>query len=520
MSQAVSSPSVQLAEAPLVPLTGGQLWLAAIMLAMANFIAVLNMTIANVAVPNIAGALGAATSQGTWVITAYAVGEAITVPLTGWLSSRFGAVRVFFTSMVLFGVFSILCGLAPSIGILVVARVFQGFCGGPLMPLSQTLLMRIFPREKAAAAIGLWSMTTLVAPVVGPILGGYLCDEYSWSWVFILNAPIAFACTFFGWGLLKRYRDNLSKTGIDIVGLVLLILWVGALQLMLDEGKNLDWFSSNFIVGLAIVAVVGFAAFLIWEWHEEHPVVDLRVFRHRGFTVSVLTISLAFAAFFGVSVLTPLWLQNFMGYTATQAGLVTAWTGVTAFFVAPAVAQAASKFDPRKLVFLGVVWMGVVTLWRTLATTDMGFWDIGIPLVVMGFALPFFFIPSTGLALASVEEREMDSAAGIMNFLRTLSGAFATSVVTTSWDNQITRNHAELVGVTDADGGVRALLEQAGMALDAVNQAIDYLIVGQSVMLATNQIMTLIGIAFLLAASVIWLAPKPTRVVDPGAGGH
>lgn len=384
MSQAATSPSAPLAEAPLVPLSGGQLWLAAIMLAMANFIAVLNMTIANVAVPNIAGALGAATSQGTWVITAYAVGEAITVPLTGWLSSRFGAVRVFFTSMVLFGIFSILCGLAPSIGILVVARVFQGFCGGPLMPLSQTLLMRIFPREKAAAAIGLWSMTTLVAPVAGPILGGYLCDEYSWSWVFILNAPIAFACTFFGWALLKRYRDNLSKTGIDIVGLVLLILWVGALQLMLDEGKNLDWFSSSFIVGLAIIAVVGFAAFLIWEWYEEHPVVDLRVFRYRGFTVSVLTISLAFAAFFGVSVLTPLWLQNFMGYTATQAGYVTAWTGVTAFFVAPAVAQAASKFDPRKLVFVGVVWMGVVTLWRTIATTDMGFWDIGIPLVVMG----------------------------------------------------------------------------------------------------------------------------------------
>lgn len=520
MSQALSPPALPGQGAPFVPLTGGQLWFAAVMLAMANFIAVLNMTIANVAVPNIAGSLGAATSQGTWVITAYAVGEAITVPLTGWLSSRFGSVRVFFSSMVLFGVFSIICGLAPSIGILVVARIFQGLCGGPLMPLSQTLLMRIFPREKAAAAIGLWSMTTLVAPVVGPILGGYLCDEYSWHWVFILNAPIAFACAFFGWGLLKRYTDVLSKAGIDLVGLGLLVLWVGALQLMLDEGKNLDWFSSSFIVGLAIVAVVGFAAFLIWEWHEEHPVVDLRVFRHRGFSVAVLTISLAFAAFFGVSVLTPLWLQNFMGYTATQAGYVTAWTGVTAFFIAPAVAQAASKVDPRKLVFVGVLWMGGVTLWRTIATTDMGFWDIALPLVVLGFALPFFFIPSTGLALASVEDREMDSAAGIMNFLRTLSGAFATSLVTTAWDDGITRNHAELVGLADADGSVRSMLEQSGMAPDAVNQAIDYLIVGQSVMLSTNQMMMIIGVAFIVAASVIWLAPKPTRIVEPGAGGH
>lgn len=501
-------------------LSGGTLWLAALMLAAANFIAVLNMTIANVAVPNIAGALGAATSQGTWVITAYAVGEAVTVPLTGWLAARFGSVRVFVASMVLFGLFSIVCGLAGSIGLLVVARVFQGLCGGPLMPLSQTLLMRIFPKERVAAAIGLWSMTTLVAPVVGPILGGYLCDDYSWSWVFYINVPIALGCAFFAWKLLKRYTEPLTKSGIDLVGLALLVVWVGALQIMLDEGKNLDWFSSKLIVALAVTAAVGFAAFIIWEWHDPHPVVDLRVFRHRGFSVSVLTISLAFAAFFGVNVLTPLWLQNFMGYTATQAGLATAWTGVTAFFLAPPVAQAASRFDPRKLVFAGVVWMGLVTLWRAVATTDMGFWDVSIPLMVLGFALPFFFIPTTGLALASVEEREMDSAAGLMNFLRTLSGAFATSLVTTLWDNRITYNHAELVGLADADGSVRRMFDQSGMAPDAVNQAIDYLVTGQSVMLATNQMMLAIGIAFLVAASVIWLAPKPARVVEPGAGGH
>ncbi len=517
MSQVLTAPSVPPTDATL---TGGTLWVAALMLAAANFLAVLNMTIANVAVPNIAGSLGAATSQGTWVITAYAVGEAITVPLTGWLSSRFGSVRVFFVSMVLFGVFSIVCGLSSSIGILVVARILQGLCGGPLMPLSQTLMMRIFPKEKAAIPIGVWSMTTLVAPVVGPILGGYLCDEYSWSWVFILNAPIALICTFVGWKLLKSYTDTLSRAGIDLVGLCLLILWVGALQLMLDEGKNLDWFSSNLIIGLCVVAVVGFAAFIIWELYEENPVVDLKVFRHRGFSVSVLTISLAFAAFFGVNVLTPLWLQNFMGYTATQAGLATAWTGVTAFLIAPAVAQAASKLEPRKLVFGGVIWMGLVTFWRTIATTDMGFWDISIPLVVMGFALPFFFIPTTGLALSSVDEREMDSAAGLMNFLRTLSGAFATSLVTTAWDNKITYNHAELVGISDSDGSVRTMLEQAGMAADAINQAIDYLITSQAVMLATNQMMMAIGVVFILAASVIWLAPKPSRVVEPGAGGH
>ena len=517
MSQASSPANLASGDAPL---SGGMLWLAAIVLATANFIAVLNMTIANVSVPNIAGSLGATTSQGTWVITSYAVGEAITVPLTGWLAARFGAVRVFVAAMALFGVFSAVCGLANSLGLLVLARIFQGFAGGPLMPLSQTLLMRIFPREKAAAAIGLWSMTTLIAPVVGPILGGYLCDDYSWPWVFYINLPIAAACGFFAWRLLKRYTEPLSRNPIDLVGLGLLVVWVAALQLMLDEGKDLDWFASTKIITLAVIAAVAFAAFLIWELHEKYPVVDLKVFRHRGFSVSVLTISLAFAAFFGVSVLTPLWLQNFMGYTATQAGLATAWSGATAIFLAPLVAQMSHKLDPRKLVFGGVIWLGVVTLWRSMANTDMGFWDVSIPLMLMGLGLPFFFIPTTGLALASVEEREMDSAAGLMNFLRTLSGAFATSLVTTVWGNQITRNHAELVGITDSDQSVRSMLDSSGMTPDAVNQAIDYLITGQSVMLATNQLMFGIGIAFIVAASVIWLAPKPTRVVDPSAGGH
>lgn len=500
------------------PLTGGMLWVAALMLAAANFIAVLNMTIANVAVPSIAGGLGAAASQGTWVITSYAVGEAITVPLTGWLAARFGSVRVFVGSMILFGAFSIVCGLSNSLGLLVVARVFQGLCGGPLMPLSQTLLMRIFPKEKAGAAIGLWSMTTLVAPVVGPILGGWLVDDYTWNWVFLINAPIAIGFGLYAWQLLKRYQEGPVRNPFDVVGLVLLVIWVAALQLVLDEGKNLDWFASKQIVALSIVAAIGFAVFLIWELHEKHPVVDLRVFRHRGFNAAVLTITVAYAAFFGAAVLTPLWLQSFMGYTATDAGLATAWTGVTALFVAPVV--ASSKRDPRLLVFFGVLWMGLVTLWRTVANTDMAFWDIAIPLAVMGFALPLFFIPTTTIALGSVGEREMDSAAGLMNFLRTLSGAAATSIVTTVWANQTTRNHAELVGAIDPHRSVRTMLEQGGMASDAVNQAIDYLLTIQSGMLSTNQVMTGIAVMFIAAAGIIWLAPRPTRSIEPGAGGH
>ncbi|MCD8544026.1 MAG: DHA2 family efflux MFS transporter permease subunit [Sulfurospirillum cavolei] len=492
------------------PLTGFAFVLVAFMLCAANFIAVLNTTIANVAVPNIAGNLGVTLSQGTWVITSYAVGEAITVPLTGWLAARFGSIRVFVISMIMFGIMSTLSGLSTSMGILVVARLFQGIAGGPLMPLSQTLLLRIFPKEKSGAAIGMWSITTLVAPVVGPITGGYLCDEYAWRDVFFVNVPIALLCGFGAWKLLERYKDELRKNPIDVIGLALLIIWVVALQIMLDEGKNLDWFASNEIITLFTVAVLSFCVFLIWEWYEEHPIVDLRVFRHRGFWVSILTISLAYAAFFGVNVVTPLWLQNFMAYTATNSGLTTCWMGVSALLVSVFVSKAAEKFDGRKIVFFGIVLMGLVTLWRSIATTDMDYWSIALPILVMGFGIPCFFIPVTGLALKSVDRQEIYSAAGLMSFLRTLSGAIATSIVTTSWTNMITIKHAQLVDVVQEEQ-IRTILEQQESSPQAVNELFDSLVTSQAVMLATNDLMVFLGFAFILAACIIWLAPRVVK---------
>jgi DHA2 family multidrug resistance protein len=500
-------------------LSPGMFWFAAIMLTTANFIAVLNMTIANVSVPHIAGNLGATASQGTWVITAYSIGEAITVPLTGWLALRFGAIRVFVTAMVMFGIFSIVCGLSNSLGLLVIARIFQGFSGGPLMPLSQTLLLRIFPKEKAGVAIGMWSMTTLIAPVIGPILGGYICDEYSWPWVFIVNSPIVIICGFFAWQLLKGFVEPLIKKPIDVIGFCLLVLWVVTLQLVLDEGKDLDWFSSGKILALSIISFVGFVTFLIWEFYEEHPVVDLKVFRHRGFTISVLTVSLAFGAYFGGNVLTPLWLQTLMGYTGTQAGLAACWTGIAALTVAPFVAKAATSGDARKLVFVGVLWLGLMTLWRGISNTDMAFIDVALPLFFMGFGLPFFFIPAMGLALSSVDKNEIDSAAGLLNFVRTLSGAFATSFVATAWSNKTIENHANLVAITDSNDTLRTAMHHTGMAPDVINQTINTMINAQSVMLATNQVMITLSVVFVFAASMIWLAPKPIKI-PKATGGH
>ena len=509
--------SSQFSDANLQPLQGSQLAIAGLLLAAANFIAVLDTTIANVSVSTISGALGASSSQGTYVITSYAVAEAITVPLTGWLANRFGTVRVFISSMVMFGLFSALCGLTNSLGMLIAFRVLQGLAGGPLMPLSQTLLLRIFPKEKAPAAVGLWAMTTLIAPIAGPILGGVLCDQYSWPYIFFINVPVALLCGYFGWKMLRRYESSLLKLPIDKVGLILMIIWVAALQLMLDKGKELDWFSSSTIITLALVAVLGFVAFLIWELTERNPIVDLRVFRHRGYSASVTTICLAFGAFFGATVLTPLWLQGYMGYTATISGQTTAMSGILAVLTAPFVAKLSTKVDPRKLVFIGVTWLGLVTLLRSFNSSDMSHFQIAWPLLLQGIGMPLFFVALTGLALASVDVSETASAAGLMSFCRTMSGAIATSLVNTSWENKASYYHAELAGMIDPYGEVSNTLTQAGMSLDQARVSMEQTLQSQSIMLSTHHIFLKAAISFALAATAVWFAPKPTRVADTSA---
>lgn len=503
--------TMQNKEEEIQPLSGMALVIGAVCLAMANFLAILDTTIANVSISNIAGSLGTSVSQGTYVITSYAVAEAISVPLTGWLSSRFGSIRVFVTCFILFGVFSLLCGMATSMTMLVVFRVFLGLAGGPLMPLSQTLMIRIFPKHKSHAAIGIWSMTTMIAPIMGPILGGYLCDEWGWSYIFFVKTPFAILAGVLCWKLLRHFETPSLKSKIDKIGLILLIVWVGSLQLMLDEGKDLDWFSSNYIIMLAIIAAIGFVAFLIWELTEANPVVDLRIFRYRGYSMSMLTLSLAFGAFFSISVLTPLWLQIYMGYTATISGHATASMGMIAIFLAPLIASLAARHDPRLFVFTGVLWLGLWTFLRSFNATDMTFFQVTIPILIQGLGNPLFFIPLTAIALGSVTRLEMNSAAGLMNFIRTLSGAIATSISTTAWEDETSYVHAELSGLTDRSGEVMQAMQQSGMNIEQSRVALNGLVQTQSAMVATNQIFMVIAVIFVLAACIIWLCPKPSN---------
>src|SRR5579859_1353544 len=361
------------ANSEFAPMSGAPLWLVGGVLALSNFLVVLDVTITNVSVPNIAGGLAVSPDQGTWVITSYAVAEAIMVPLSGWLSQRFGSVRLFSAGILGFGACSALCGISPSLSALVTFRVMQGICGGPIVPLSQTLLRRIFPPDKQPAALGLWAMTTVVAPIAGPLLGGELVDTAGWPWIFYINVPIAAVVGVLLWRLLSSRETATERRPVDFVGLALLVTWVGAMQIMLDKGKDLDWFGSNFIIALATIAGIGFIAFLIWELTEEHPIVDLHVFRHRGFAAAAIVMTIAFGSFFSSIVLLPLWLQINLGYTATWAGRVTAFQGVFAVVMSPIVARLTATKDSRVLVTIGMLTFGLVTLWRSTFITSIDY---------------------------------------------------------------------------------------------------------------------------------------------------
>jgi DHA2 family multidrug resistance protein len=302
------------------PLTGTPLLLAALTLSLANFLVVLDTTISNVSIPTISGDLGVSTNEGTWVITAYAVGEAITVPLTGWLSTRYGQVRVFVASVCAFTLLSFLCGIASNLGVLVLFRLLQGLSGGPMIPLSATLLLSVFPREKSSAALALWGLTTVVAPILGPLLGGIICDNAHWSLIFWINVPVGVGVAAASWVMLCKRETGTKRERIDIVGLTLLVVFVLSFQVMLDKGRDMDWFSSGLIVACAITAAISLALFVIWETTDPNPVVDLSVFRSRTWVVATVTLALMFGLFIGNIVVTPLWLQQVMAYTPTWAG--------------------------------------------------------------------------------------------------------------------------------------------------------------------------------------------------------
>jgi DHA2 family multidrug resistance protein len=397
---------------------------------------------------------------------------------------------------------------------------------GPMIPLSQTLLLSSYPRAKAGMAMALWSMTTLVAPVMGPLLGGWITDNISWPWIFYINIPVGIVAALITWGIYRDRESTTRKVPIDAIGLALLVVWVGSLQLMLDKGKELDWFHSAEIVILCAVAVVGFAFFLVWELTDKHPVVDLSLFKRRNFWTGAVATAVAYGLFFGNIVLLPLWLQQYMGYTATQAGMAMAPVGLLAIVLSPMVGMTVGKVDPRRyatfsfLVFALVLWM------RAGFNTQADFTTIMIPTVVQGIAMAFFFIPLVTITLSGLSPDRIPAASGLSNFLRITGGAIGTSVTTTLWENRAALHHAQLVesvnhgnaAATSAISGLGA----SGFGTEQVLAQLNRLVDQQAFMLATSDIFYASAVLFIMLIPLVWLA-RPQRGgagADAAAGAH
>lgn len=500
--------------APLPPLAGGQLILGTIAVSLAVFMNVLDTSIANVAIPTISGDLGVSSDQGTWVITSFAVANAISVPLTGWLTDRIGQVRLFLASIILFVISSWMCGLAPTLPFLLASRVLQGAVAGPMIPLSQALLLSSYPRAKAPMALALWSMTTLIAPVAGPILGGWISDNYSWPWIFYVNIPVGIAAAAVTWMIYRSRESAVRRAPIDGVGLALLVIWVGSLQIMLDKGKDLDWFASTTIVVLALTALIAFAFFVVWELTAEHPVVDLSLFRMRNFSGGTIALSIGYGLYFGNLVLLPLWLQTQIGYTATDAGLVMAPVGFFAILLSPLTGKFLSRTDPRYIATAAFLTFALCFWMRSRYTTGVDEWSLMAPTFVQGIAMAGFFIPLVSITLSGLPGHRIPAASGLSNFVRIMCGGIGTSIFQTAWDHRNNFHHAQLVEQANPYNPTfnQAVTQmgQLGFTRDQAHGLINNMATQQAAQLGVNDLFYISAAIFVLLIALIWIT-KPER---------
>ncbi len=495
-------------------ISGARLALLTFALSLATFIEVLDSTVTNVAVPAISGSLGVANSQGTWVISSYSVAAAIAVPLTGWLARRLGETRLFVGAVLLFTLTSLMCALAADLHVLVACRALQGLCSGPMVPLSQTILLRTFPPAKRTLALALWGMTVLLAPIFGPVVGGYLIDTLSWEWIFLINLPIGLFSFVVCATMLRKDARRGEHVPVDLVGIALLVVGVGALQAMLDLGHDAGWFDSTLIVTLAIVAALALVSLLLWEAGEAQPVLDLSLFRDRTFSFCVLIISLGMASFSVVGVVFPLWLQAVMGYDAFHAGLATAPLGILALVFSILVGLYAHRFDARVLATFGFLVFARVLWWDTHFTLTMTFTQIVTPGLIQGIGLPCFFIPLTAATLSRVPDHQLAAASSLSNFLRTLAAAFGTAMSVTLWDHRATFHYATLAqSVTRESSGAQhvvATLHAAGVSGAREAGALHQITMQQAYMMATSDMFFMACVTCVVLAALMWLT-RPRR---------
>jgi len=445
-------------------------WLIAVAVMTATFMEVLDTSVANVSLPHIAGNLSVTTDESTWVLTSYLVSNAIVLPITGWLGIYFGRKRLLVICVSLFTVASILCGMAPTLPFLVVARVLQGVGGGAMQPIAQAVLLESFPPAKRGVAMATYGMGVIVAPILGPTLGGWITDNYSWRWIFYINVPVGIAAVLMAQAFIEDppYIKNAKIEKVDALGFGFLAVWLGTLQVILDKGQQEDWFASRWITWFAVLSVFCFLAFVIRELRIDHPIVNLRVLKNRNFVAGVILITCLGGVLYGTTAALPIFLQTMMGYPALESGYALSPRGVAALITTFIVGRIIGKVPNRVLIGVGFVLLAMSSFWLGLINMQISVWNIIWPSVLNGIAISFIFVALTTSAMGHLRQEQMGNATGIYNLMRNLGGSFGIAAVTTIIARRAQVHQALMVGhMTPYDPAYTQQLAAAQHALTA-----------------------------------------------------
>ncbi|MCB1107048.1 MAG: DHA2 family efflux MFS transporter permease subunit [Chlamydiia bacterium] len=504
------------------PLKGFFLFLGAVALSLCTFMQVLDYSIANVSIPYIAGDLAVSVNDGTWVITMFAVGNAIALPLTGWLTRHFGSIKVMVTSVALFTITSWLCGMSVTINMLVIMRFIQGFVAGPLIPLSLSLMIMTFPKEKKNLALALWNMVAVVGPIAGPILGGWITFNYSWPWIFFINIPVGIFCIMIIRFLYKsRETPKIKTSKIDGMGILLLAFAVSTLQIVLDQGQQLDWWRSNVIITLTVISVVSFTFLFIWELTHKAPIIDFRMFKNRNFAIGTLVTALSYMILFGVIVITPLWLQEQMGYTAQVAGLAVSTMGLLPFFTVILVAKLMDKVSLKWLVALSFISYGAVLFYYSTFTTAVSYEVIALSRLFLGIGICIWIAPLTAITFANVSHEKLNMGTGIFHFFRILMGGIGASIFVTFWERRGTFHHSNLVdSINPYNPSSKELFSDLSRYKIVGKKAltiVDNLAWNQAMLLSLNDLFWVGGWIFIGLIALTFLFKKRKRIKESSA---
>lgn len=508
------------------PLSKIQLLLATFTLSLASLMIVLDYSIANVSLAYISGDLAISTDEGIYVITSFAVGNSIALPITNWLSKRLGDVKLMTLSLLLFVLLSAGCGLAHKVSTLIIFRFLQGFVAGPLIPLSQTLLLGIHPPHNKQMALALWGTVVIVGPIIGPIIGGWITYNYSWPWIFYINIPIGLFSACVVWTILHKKESKIEKLILDWVGLVLLAIGVICLQILIDKGEEWDWFGSHLVRGLTISASLSFILLGIWSFFHKSPLIDLTLFKIRSYTTSIITLFLAFSSYFGSVVLIPLWLQQNMGYTAEWAGFALAPVGLAPILFSRWIPKLLEKFGSLVLFSISFSFFAFSCFFTSSFNTDISVNMVYLTRFIFGFGVLFFTVPLFSLSLQDIPLDKLNSSTSFFNFVRAMVSGIGTSIFTTLWIRRSAYHHSILVeSITPFSQETHQLLTNLSKVdldraqkLEFLNETINT----QAAVLGLNDCFFLMGWIFLSLILLVFLGrreqslPKPSAMVRTG----